>query len=156
MSHFVRCVVVLGVLGIAACSQTPVHRLSSAKTDMPCEQRATQIIAANVTAIESHRYRDASLAAEQAARASLKCASSDTAASDRFSDDWRGTNALVVSAELAHQASDNARARRLLHEGFAIMHELRPPHHVSELTSALIAEKLDTARRDLQGEWAYW
>ena len=48
------------------------------------------------------------------------------------------------------------RAHRLLHEGYAIMHALRPPRNTSALTSSLIADKLDAAKRDMQGQWAYW
>lgn len=153
MSYMIRAVVLAGALGIVGCAQTPVRHLSAAR--IPCSERATQIIAQNVTAITEHRYRDASAAAENAARASLSCASADTPV-QAFGDKWRGANELVVSAELAHQASDEARAHRLLHEGYAIMHGLRPPRSTSAMTSSLIADKLDGARRDLSGHWAYW
>ncbi len=36
------------------------------------------------------------------------------------------------------------------------MHGLRPPRDASAMTSSLIADKLDGARRDLAGQWAYW
>jgi hypothetical protein len=123
---------------------------------LPCGARATQIIAQNVTSITQHRYRDASSAAERAARVSLACAASESSSPQAFSDKWRGANELVVAAELAHQAADEARAHRLLHEGYSIMHVLRPPRNASALTSSLIADKLDAARRDLHGQWALW
>lgn len=154
MVYVIRNVFIAGVISMAGCTQAPVQQhLSSAP--IPCGDRATQIIAQNVTAITEHRYRDASVAAERAARASLACASSESA-HESFSDKWRGANELVVSAELAHQASDEARAHRLLHEGYAIMHALHPPRNASALTSSLIADKLDAARRDMHGQWAYW
>ena len=114
-----------------------------------------QIVAQNVGAISSRRYAQASLAAEKAARISLTCAATETA-SAQFNDRWRGANALVVAAELAHQAAQPQRAKRLLAQGYAIMHMLRPPAHVSSLTSTLIAQTRDGAERDLRGEWSYW
>lgn len=153
MSYMIRAVLFAGALSIVGCSQAPVQHLSAAR--VPCSEQATQIIAHNVTAITGHRYRDASNAAERAARASLACAAGDPPV-DAFNDKWRGANELVVSAELAHQGADEARAHRLLHEGYAIMHSLRPPRSTSAMTSSLIADKLDGARRDLSGHWAYW
>jgi hypothetical protein len=124
--------------------------------DTACGQRATQLIARNVDAISSHQYDAASRAAEQAARISLRCAVTESTLTQRFTDRWRGANALVVAAELAHQAADQPRAARLLAEGYGIMHALQPPAHVSALTSTLISQTLDGARRDLRGQWAYW
>lgn len=146
--------VVLSATLLAACAHTsrPVVVL---RATPPCGDRATQIISANVSSITSHRYAQASRAAEQAARVSLSCADAERS-SEAFGDRWRGANALVVAAELAHEANDTVRARRLLHEGYTIMHGLRPPHRVNEVTSSLIAEKLGTARQDLAGQWAYW
>jgi hypothetical protein len=156
MNATLRFALCFAVIGLVACSQAPaVHTTSTAAAARSCSDRATQIVAQNVGAITDHRYGDASIAAERAARVSLNCAQTDEPA-QRFGDRWRGANALVVAAELAHQGSDDARAHRLLHEGYAIMRQLRPPHHVSSITSTLIAEKLDTARRDMQGQWAYW
>jgi hypothetical protein len=154
MTYLVRTVLLAAVVGMTGCAHAPVQHLSSA--GLPCGDRATQIIARNVTSITEHRYRDASVAAERAARTSLACAASEGTTQQAFSDKWRGANELVVSAELAHQASDETRAHRLLHEGYAIMHALRPPRNASALTSSLIADKLDAARRDLHGQWAYW
>jgi hypothetical protein len=139
---------------MSGCAHAPVLHLSAG--GVPCGDRATQIIAQNVTSITDHRYRDASVAAERAARVSLACAATESSRSRAFNDKWRGANELVVSAELAHQAADETRAHRLLHEGYTIMHALRPPRNASALTSSLIADKLDAARRDLQGQWAYW
>lgn len=127
-----------------------------ATIDTPCSQRAVQIVAHNVNAISSHRYAEASAAAERAARISLDCAAEEPSAGERFSDRWRGANALVVAAELAHQASQRRRAERLLAEGYRIMHSLQPPAHVSDLTSTLISQTRDGAERDLRGQWSYW
>src|SRR5579884_1089110 len=99
----------------------------TARMNTPCSERAVQIIARNVDAISSHRYGDASNAAEKAARISLSCAETESSTADRFSDRWRGANALVVAAELAHQAAQQRRANRLLAEGYGIMHALQPP-----------------------------
>src|SRR6185437_5635752 len=115
----------------------------------PCSARAVQIIAQNVGAISSHRYADASRAAEQAGRASLRCADAASSRTQRFSDRWRGANALVVAAELAHQAAQQKRANRLLAEGYGILHALQPPAHVSALTSTLISQTRDGAERDM-------
>lgn len=153
MVLMLRTICIAGILGLAGCAQPTVRHLSDAGA--PCGERATQIIAQNVNTIAHHRYAQASAAAERAARASLSCGSGAPRA-DAFADKWRGANELVVAAELAHQASDDARAHRLLHEGYAIMHGLRPPRDASAMTSSLIADKLDGARRDLAGQWAYW
>jgi hypothetical protein len=152
----IRSAVVLSVIGLAACSHSSAgHSVSTASTTA-CASRATQIIAQNVDAITARHYVQASQAAERAARVSLSCAAAERSPVQRFSDRWRGANALVVSAELAHQANQPARAHALLHEGYSIMHDLRPPHRMSDLTSALIAEKLDGALRDMRGQWSYW
>lgn len=103
------------------------------------------MIAANDSAIARHHYRSASHVAERAARISLGCG-----------DRWRAANALVVAAELAHQAKDQRRAQNLLARGYALMQALHPPRHATALTSTLMAQRLDTARRDMQGQWAYW
>lgn len=147
------------VIAVAAALQgcaAPAAHQRTARIDTPCNQRAVQIIAQNVGAISTHRYGDASRAAERAARISLTCASSEPNTIDRFSDRWRGANALVVAAELAHQAAQQQRAGRLLAEGYSIMHALQPPKHVSALTSTLIAQTRDGAERDLRGQWSYW
>jgi hypothetical protein len=154
MTYLIRTVLIAGVVGMAGCAHAPDRHITAA--DLPCGDRATQIIAQNVTSIAEHRYRDASVAAERAARTSLACAASESSTPQAFSDRWRGANELVVSAELAHQAADETRAHRLLHEGYSIMHALRPPRNASALTSSLIADKLDAARRDLQGQWGLW
>jgi hypothetical protein len=154
MTYLIRTVLIAGVVGMAGCAHTTAQHLTEA--GVPCGERATQIIAQNVTSITEHRYRDASVAAEHAARVSLACAASEASTPQAFGDKWRGANELVVSAELAHQAADEGRAHRLLHEGYTIMHSLRPPRNASALTSSLIADKLDAARRDLQGQWALW
>lgn len=144
---------VAATLACTACSAAPSrHRTAM---DTPCSARAVQIIARNVGAISSHQYVQASRAAEHAARISLQCAAGETA-NAQFSDRWRGANALVVAAELAHQAQQQPRAERLLAEGYAIMNALRPPAHVNDLTSTLISQTRDGAERDLRGQWSYW
>ena len=155
MKHLAAILIPFAVCAFAGCSGT-AQRAPDRPAQLSCEDRATQIIAANVTSITSHQYAQASRAAERAAQLSLRCASGPEPPGQAFEDRWRGANALVVAAELAHEANDGARAHRLLHEGYAIMHALRPPNHVSEITSTLIAQKLDTAKQDLAGQWAYW
>lgn len=148
-------VLATALLALVACSAVRVqHR--TAQIDTACSQRATQLIARNVDSISSRRYDAASRAAEQAARISLRCAATESTGAQRFTDRWRGANALVVAAELAHQAADQPRAHRLLAEGYTIMHTLQPPAHISALTSTLISQTLDGARRDLRGQWSYW
>jgi hypothetical protein len=154
MGNFIKMAAVFGILGLCACAQRPAQVSSNHNFD--CAARATQLIAANVATIASHRYAQASQAAESAARIALGCAAAENSATAQFGDRWRAANALVVAAELAHQANDVRHAHRLLHEGYAVMHALRPPDHLSPLTSTLIAQKLDTARRDMHGEWAAW
>jgi hypothetical protein len=139
---------------LAACAAPSHHGTTALVT--ACEQQATQIVAQNVGAIAAHRYASASAAAEQAARVSLACSARESDASVRFSDRWRGANALVVAAELAHQAAQPERAHALLAEGYRIMHELRPPAHTSSLTSTLISQTRIGAERDLRGQWSYW
>lgn len=144
MRFLVCTVLIAGALALAACAQqrpAPVKDAPKAA----CTDRATKIVAANVSAISQHRYGAASRAAEHAASISLACG-----------DRWRAANALIVAAELAHQASDAARAKRLLAHGYALMHALHPPQHATALTSTLMAQRLDTARRDMHGQWAYW
>jgi hypothetical protein len=140
---------------LPGCAAPAAHHQTAA-IDTPCSEHAVQIIARNVGSISSHRYADASRAAEQAARISLTCSASEPSATQRFSDRWRGANALVVAAELAHQAAQHQRANRLLAEGYRIMHSLQPPAHVSALTSTLISQTRDGAERDMRGEWSYW
>ena len=152
--RFHSVLIVACAFSMAGCSHAPVQNLSAA--GIPCGERATQIIAKNVTSILQHRYSDASAVAERAARASLACASMESSPVQSFSDKWRGANELVVAAELAHQAADEKRAQNLLHEGYGIMHTLRPPRETNAMTSSLIADKLDAARRDMNGQWAYW
>lgn len=145
----------VAAIGLTDCAGARVqHRVASIET--PCTQQAVQIIAHNVDAISAHRYGDASRAAEQAARMSLRCADTESSREQRFSDRWRGANALVVAAELAHQAAQQDRANSLLAEGYGIMHRLQPPAHVSSLTSTLIAQTRDGAERDRRGQWSYW
>lgn len=134
---------VAAMVALSACAQAPAHvRITVAQ---PCRARAATLVAANVPAISHHRYLTASRAAERAAAISLSCG-----------DRWRAANALVVAAELAHQSHQPARAQRLLQRGYAIMHALLPPRHATALTSTLMAQRLDTAKRDMQGQWAYW
>ncbi len=102
-------------------------------------------MAANDAAVREHRYAQASATAERAARISLACG-----------DRWRAANALIVAAELAHQSGNAARARGLVHEGFGIMRALRRTIDANDVDSTLLAEKLDGARRDMQGRWVYW
>lgn len=153
-SRALRIAAALAAAGLTACGAAPAHRRITT-LNTPCSERAVQIIARNVDTIASHRYAQASLAAEQAARMSLGCAAHESPA-QRFNDRWRGANALVVAAELAHQAAQEQRANRLLAQGYRIMHALQPPTHVSALTSTLISQTLDGAKRDLRGEWLYW
>lgn len=143
------------VAALTACSaQASRHR--SVGLETACGQRAVQLIAQNVDTITARRYGAASAAAERAARVSLACAATDRTVQERFSDRWRGANALVVAAELAHQAAQPQRAKRLLVEGYRIMHELQPPTKMSTLTSALVSQTRDGAERDLRGQWSYW
>ena len=139
---------------LVACA-SPAQTTAGRADNASCDDRATQIVSANVTSITTHHYDQASRMTERAGRLSLACAETGSLA-DRFDARWRAANALVVSAELAHEAHDYKRAHSLLHEGYAIMHSLHPPRHVSELTSTLIAQKLDSARHDMAGQWAYW
>jgi spore coat protein U-like protein len=144
MGILVRTALIAGALMLAACAQQ--HPAQMQKTPrLACTDRATEIVAANVGAISQHRYGEASRAAERAASISLACG-----------DRWRAANALIVAAELAHQANDATRAKRLLAHGYKIVHTLRPPRHATALTSMLMAQTLDTARRDMHGQWAYW
>jgi hypothetical protein len=150
-----RIAAALAVAVLAGCS-APAAQRHTASINTPCTDRAVQLIAHNVDAISAHHYAQASQTAEQAARISLACADQESNARARFSARWRGANALVVAAELAHQASQPARANRLLAEGYGILHALQPPTHVSALTSTLISQTRDGAERDRRGEWAYW
>lgn len=143
-----RALLIVGALLCASCSAPVQNQAPKERVVLSCDDRAMRIISWNAGLITAHRYAAASAAAEHAARASLACPD--------FADRWRGANALIVAAELAHQATQPARAANLLGEGYAIMHALHVPKHTSELTSMLIAEKLDTARQDLAGRWAYW
>jgi hypothetical protein len=140
---------------LGACAAPEAHHHVIA-INTACSERAVHIIAQNVGAISSHHYADASFAAERAARISLQCAAGERSVTQRFSDRWRGANALVVAAELAHQAAQQKRANRLLAEGYSILHSLQPPAHVSALTSTLISQTRDGAERDMRGEWSYW
>lgn len=153
-SRMLRVIAAIAAAALTGCAAAATHK-HLASIDTPCSARAVQIVAQNVGAISSRRYVQASLAAEKAARISLTCAETESA-SAQFSDRWRGANALVVAAELAHQASQPQRAKRLLAEGYGIMHMLRPPAHVNALTSTLISQTRDGAERDLRGEWSYW
>lgn len=143
-----RALLIAVALLCAACSAPVQYRAPKERVVLTCDDRATRIISWNAGLITAHRYAAASAAAERAARASLGCPD--------FADRWRGANALIVAAELAHQAKQPARAAQLLGEGYAIMNALHLPKHSSELTSTLIAQKLDTARQDMAGRWAYW
>ena len=145
---------VAAAAALPGCAASAAHH-TTADITTPCSDRAVQIIARNVDAISSHQYAAASRAAEQAGRISLACAPHEAPA-QRFSDRWRGANALVVAAELAHQAAQQDRANRLLAEGYRIMRSLQPPAHVSALTSTLIAQTRDGAERDMRGQWSYW
>jgi hypothetical protein len=155
MARYAKIAAVFGVVLLSSCASRPAARVLAHAQVPPCSDRATRTIADNVPAITAHRYAEASRAAERAAQISLGCAASDRGSS-RFDDRWRAANAFVVAAELAHQARNSTRARRLLNEGYAIMHALPAPNNASAMTSTLIAEKLDTARRDMHGQWAYW
>lgn len=143
MHLLIRTVLIAGALAFVGCAQRPAPFKNT--PHVACADRAAEIVAANVTAISQRRYGAASRAAEHAASISLACG-----------DRWRAANALIVAAELAHQADDAARAKTLLARGYGIMHALRPPRHATALTSTLMAQRLDTARRDMHGQWAYW
>lgn len=140
----VRAAIIAAALLLTACASQPAVQTAQRESGS-CTDRATKMIAANDTAIAEHRYRVASHVAERAARISLGCG-----------DNWRAANALVVAAELAHQAKDHERAQNLLARGYALMQALHLPRHATALTSTLMAQRLDTARRDMQGQWAYW
>jgi hypothetical protein len=150
-----RVAALFGICLLAACA-APARGGSTSADHFSCSDRATQIISANAASVAAHQYDAASRNAEHAARVSLECARISADPVERFSDRWRGANALVVSAELAHEANQYPRAHALLREGYAIMHNLQPPNHVSEITSTLIAQKLDGARHDMAGHWIYW
>lgn len=145
----------IAAAALTGCAAPAAHH-QTATIDTRCSQRAVQIVAQNVGAISSHHYAEASRAAERAGRISLSCAPTETSSTQRFSDRWRGANALVVAAELAHQAAQQQRANSLLTEGYHIMHSLQPPAHVSALTSTLISQTRDGAERDMRGQWSYW
>lgn len=140
----VRAAFIAAALLLTACSSHSAVQIAQ-HGHGACTDRATNMIAANGAAISEHRYRVASHVAERAARISLGCG-----------DRWRAANALVVAAELAHQAKDQQRAHDLLARGYALMQALHPPRHATALTSTLMAQRLDTMRRDMQGQWAYW
>jgi hypothetical protein len=139
---------------ISACSETPAQHRSGDIATL-CTQRAAQVAARNVDAISAHQYARASQVAETSARISLACAANESPDA-RFADRWRGANALVVAAELAHQAAQRDRAKQLLAQGYRIMNTLRPPAHVSDLTSTLISQTRAGAERDMRGQWLYW
>ncbi|HEV3152261.1 MAG TPA: hypothetical protein VGZ02_00495 [Candidatus Baltobacteraceae bacterium] len=151
--HDIRPALLIALVSLSACS-APVHRVAERAIPPSCAERATAIVAENAGLITSRHYAQASRATEAAARVSLSCKDANPARA--FSDRWRGANALVVAAELAHEANDIPRAHRLLHEGYSILYSLHPPHRVNDVTSSLIAQKLDGARQDLAGQWAYW
>lgn len=125
----------------AACSH-PAASVTHAQ--VACKERAARAMAANASVIRAHQYSAASHNAERAARISLACG-----------DRWRASNAFVVAAELAHQAKQQRRAHDLLARGYALMHSVHL-RNATALTSTLMAERLDTARRDMRGQWAYW
>lgn len=139
-----RAVFIAAALLLTACASHPAVKTAE-QAHAACTDRATNMIARNGSAIAEHRYGAASHVAERAALISLRCG-----------DRWRAANAMVVAAELAHQAKDQQRAETLLAQGYALMHALRPPRHATALTSTLMAQRLDTVRRDMQGQWAYW
>ncbi len=151
-----RIAVLAALVGVSGCAAHVDQKRTAATFNTPCGERAVQAIARNVDSISSHRYADASRAAEQSARISLHCANTEGSTAQRFNDRWRAANALVVAAELAHQASQQQRANRLLAEGYGIMHALQPPAHVSALTSTLLSQTRDGAERDRRGQWSYW
>ncbi len=101
------------------------------------------LMAANSHVISEHLYAQASQNAEHAARTALSCG-----------DRWRAANALIVAAELAHQHGDYTRARTLVHEGFGLMRTLRPAQKT--VSSALLAQQIHSAKRDMNGQWTYW
>jgi hypothetical protein len=148
-----RLAVLCALAAFAGCAR-PVEHVAAAKA--PCGANAIAIVAANVRAAAREGFGTASERIERAARISLSCAPQTRSNQQAFQDRWRGANALILSAEFAHQAAENGRAGRLLHEGYAIMRELRPPVHVGTLTSTLLAERLESARHEMQGRWIYW
>ncbi len=154
-SRALRIAAALAAAGLSACAASPARHVTLS-VSTPCSARADSLIAQNVDSISSHHYARASRVAEQSARVSLRCSGTESSAAQRFGDRWRGANALVVAAELAHQAAQQQRANRLLAEGYRIMHALQPPAHVSALTSTLISQTRDGAERDLRGQWSYW
>lgn len=155
MSRFKEALAAIGIAALCACTQHPTAHIVYSRTGK-CADRATNVVAANVAVIAAHEYASASQATESAARIALGCAAKDGSPAGQFGDRWRAANALVVAAELAHRANDIPRAHRLLREGYGVMHALRPPERVSPLTSTLIAQELDSAERDMHGQWAAW
>lgn len=143
MKSLFRICLLSAAAALTACAHIS-HTGAVAQTRGACADKASQIIAGNEAAIAEHHYGRASRAAESAAGVSLSCG-----------DRWRAANALVVAAELAHQANELARAHRLLAQGYALMHTVHL-RHATALTAALLSQRLDTARRDMRGQWAYW
>lgn len=137
---------VFGLVLFSACSAPPAPRPVTVAVQMhhSCAS-ATSLIASNESLIAAHRYAQASRNAESAARSELACR-----------DRWRAANELIVAAELAHQQGDLPRARSLVHEGFALMRAMRPDKDANPVSSALLAQQLSSAQRDLRGEWTFW
>lgn len=146
MASSLRVGAVFGLVLFSACSSPPARHV--ANTTPPSQHScstATTIIASNDSLIAARRYAQASRNAERAGRLELACG-----------DRWRAANALIVAAELAHQQGDLPRARNLVHEGFALMRALRPDKDTQSVNSALLAQQLSSAQRDIRGEWTFW
>lgn len=110
-----------------------------------CGGRVISVMAFNERAIRRREYAAASRTAESAARLSLQCG-----------DRWRAANALKVAAELAHQQGNTVRAHALLHESFTMMRGLHATQQWSDVTKALLAERLSSAQKEMNGQWVYW
>ncbi|MFN2448534.1 MAG: hypothetical protein ABR508_01900 [Candidatus Baltobacteraceae bacterium] len=144
MASLLRFAAAFAVAALASCT-TPAHHAAAQAADARCGARAAQLMNSSTGSVSARRYEAASRKAEGAARIWLGCG-----------DRWRGANAMIVAAELAHQHGDAAHARSLVHQGFAIMHGLRKTVSVNAMQSSLLADKLHSAARDMRGEWSYW
>lgn len=139
---------------LASCGAA--HHRSVANRGPSCIQRAAAAVAAQTPAIAARHFAAASRAIERAARGELACAAGAERPAERFAARWRAANAFILSAELAHGTGDDTRAIALLRRGYALMHRLRPPRRTADLTRSLIAQRLDGARRDMDGQWVLW
>ena len=137
MARFLPIAAAFGMAMLAGCA--------SHTNRVACNDRVAAMMASNDAAIRAHKYTQASRTAETAARLSMHC-----------DDRWRAANAFKVAAELAHQNGDTVRAQVLLHQSFSLMRGLRKTVKWNDITATLLAQRLDSARKEMNGQWAYW